>query len=209
MKHLYIILSKTNTKLAKTIRLVANQNYSHVSISLEDDFSHIYAYGRTHLNAILSGGLVEESLDRYTLRKDIPVPIKILKFDINDYQYMWIKNKINEMFKNPDYMYNLYSIVTYPITKGIYVKNSFTCVEFAVYVMQYLGYLIDKPAYKYKPDELSQILDDYTIFEGDAREILPYIIDDDYYNKLNFDLIVKSAYSFLRISKRTLFEFIK
>lgn len=208
MRNLYIILSRTNTKVARTIRMVAKQKYSHVSISLEDDFSHIYAYGRPQHNAFLIGGLVEESLDRYTLRKDNPIPIKILKFKINDYQYMWIKNKINTMLRNPEYMYNLYSIITYPITKGIFVKNAFTCVEFAVYIMQHLGYLTDKPACKYKPDELSEIFNNYAIFEGEAREILPYISDDAYYKKANFDLIVKSAYSFLKISKRSLFEFI-
>lgn len=208
MKNLYIIISKTNTKVAKTIRMVGKQNYSHVSISLEDDFSHIYAFGRPQHNAFLLGGLVEESLDRYTLRKDLPIPVKILKFEINDYQYWWIKNRINKMLGNPEYMYNLYSVITYPITKGIYVKNTFTCVEFAVYIMQHLGYLTEKPSCKYKPDELSLTFDNYAIFEGDAREILPYIADDDYYKKLNFNLIVKSAYSFLKISKRSLFEFI-
>ncbi len=208
MKHLYIILSKTNTKVAKTIRIIGKQNYSHVSVSLEEDFSHIYAYGRPQYNGFLLGGLVEESLDRYTLRKNIPTPIKVLKIEITDYQYKWIKNVINEMLYNPEYMYNLYSILTYPITKGIYVKNTFTCVEFAVYILQYLGYLADKPAYKYKPDEISQILNKHTVFEGDAREILPYIVDDNYYKKANIDLFIKSVYSFFRISRRSLFEFI-
>lgn len=207
MKNLYIILSKTNTKVAKTIRMVAKQNYSHVSISLEDDFSHIYAFARPQHNALLLAGLVEENLDRFTLRKNNPIPVKVLKLNISDEEYEWIQNKINQMHGNSDYMYNLYSILTYPFAKGISVKDAFTCVEFAVYLLQHLGYLRHKPSCKFRPDDLAQALDNYSFFEGDAREILPYAKDDNYFSKVTIKLIANSVYSFIRISKRSLFHF--
>lgn len=203
MKNLYIILTKTNTKFAKLIRLCAKQNYSHVSISLDDTLKDIYAFGRPQHNSIFLGGLVKESLDRYTLRKDYPIPIKILKIQISNCEYEWIKEQIEKIYGNSEYMYNLYSILTYPIAKGISVEHSFTCVEFAAYILQHLGYLRCKKACKCTPDYLSHVLDMYSYYEGDARDILPFIIDDAYYNKMTKKLLKENAQAFIKISKRS------
>lgn len=46
MKKIYIIISKTPTVLARTIRLFMKTEYSHASISLDDTCDNMISFGR-------------------------------------------------------------------------------------------------------------------------------------------------------------------
>ena len=101
MRNIYIIISKTPTKFGKLIRKLGHQKYNHASIALDDDLSHIYAFARKKHNAPLLGWLVRESLDRFTLRRDVSVPVIAFKIPVTDKQYEDIYNIVHEMLDNP------------------------------------------------------------------------------------------------------------
>ena len=64
---IYIVLSRTQTRFGRCIRLVARQQYNHVSIALDPALTQLYAYARPRQYALLQGGLVRETQDRYTV----------------------------------------------------------------------------------------------------------------------------------------------
>lgn len=201
-KNIYILISRTPTKFGGLVRKIAKQKYNHASIVLDDDFEHIYAFARKKHNAPLLSGLVRESLDRFTLRMDKNVPVMVFKIPVTAKQHSDIKAIIDEMLDNKKYVYNLFSVFLYPIFKGFTVKNAFSCIEFVAYILQYLGLLTDKPACKYRPDDLITELVDYIYKEDDIRECTTYNpVYNAYFDKWQFRIIPKSCVSICRIIK--------
>lgn len=202
MKNIYIIISKTPTKFGKIIRKLGHTKYNHASIALDDDLSHIYAFARKKHNAPLLGGLVRESLDRFTLRRDVSVPVMVFKIPVTNRQHNEISNIVNEMLDNKKYVYNLFSVFLHPFLKGFPVKHAYSCIEFVSYVLQYLGFLQDKAACKYKPDDLIYELRNYKYKEDDIRSCTNYNpVYNSYFDKFQFRTIPQSCFSVCRILK--------
>ena len=202
MRNIYIIISKTPTKFGKLIRKLGHQKYNHASIALDDGLSHIYAFARKRHNAPLLGGLVRESLDRFTLRRDVSVPVIAFKIPVTDKQYEDIYNIVHEMLDNPKYVYNLFSVFTYPFLKGFPVKHAYSCIEFVAYVLQYLGFLQDKIACKYKPDDLIYELRNFVYKKDDIRSCTTYNPTyNSYFDKFHFTTIPQSCFTVGRIIK--------
>ena len=61
-KHIYIVLSRTGTTFSNVIALFTQQEYSHVSISLDPSFTKMFSFGRKIPSKVLPAGLVEENL---------------------------------------------------------------------------------------------------------------------------------------------------
>lgn len=167
---IYVVFSQTQTRFGRVIRRIAKQKYNHASISLDSSLQQLYAFGRPHHSAVLLGCLVQESLERYTLRRmDREVPVAICRIPVNEDEYRWIENRINAIFEDKEYVYNLFSVLTYPLIGGFAMYKAFTCVEFVAHLMKYLQYT-NKPCSKYTPDELLMSLEDKKIFEGDIQK---------------------------------------
>ncbi len=205
MKHIYVMLSSTQTKFARVIRCLGRQKYNHASIGLDSEFDRVYAFARPQHNALFLGGLVTESLERYTLHNDTPTDVVIFCIPVSDEKYSDISERIGSMLYNPRYMYNLFSVLTHPIFGGFSVKDSFSCVEFAVWLLQSVGYLTDKPRCKYTPDEVARILSDKMIYSGDVRGVLEDSGNDAYFSPFTFPLFKKSVKAFFEIIYRSLF----
>ena len=112
------------------------------------------------------------------------------------------------MLNNKKYVYNLFSVLTYPIFKGFSVKHAFSCIEFVTYILQYLGFCKDKKACKYKPDDLLTELADYKYIEKDIRECISYNeANSTYFAPFQIRIIPKSIAAVGRIIKHSFLPF--
>ena len=183
-KNLYVILSCTPTKIGKTIRFVTKTNYNHMSISLDDDLSNIYTFGRKKHTSPCIGGLVKENIDRFTLLKYKDIPVKIYKIPISEKEYSIIFSKIKEISLDEKYIYNLLSMTLYIFTGGFHINKSFTCVEFTAYIVSLSSVKLNKTIYQYTPNELGDELNEYLYYKNnllDYPNINKTIKDDIYF----------------------------
>lgn len=127
-KFVYIILSRTNTKMGKFIRFMTHYEYNHVSISLNKNLKEIYSFARYYENTPFVGGFVVESILRYKKNK---AQIKIFKIPVNRKTYNDLKNYIEfiKIYKKK-YIYNTFSAIFSVFKIGLDIKNSYTCIEF-------------------------------------------------------------------------------
>lgn len=180
---IYVVFSQTHTRYGRVIRRIAKQKYNHASVSLDSSLEQLYAFGRPQHGAVLLGCLVRESLERYTLRKiDRAVPVAICRIPVREEEYKWISNRINAVLEDEEYVYNLFSVLTFPFFGGFAIYKAFTCVEFVAHLMRYLKYT-SKPSCKYTPDELLYNLEDKKIFEGDIQKYESKLPDTSMYFK--------------------------
>lgn len=207
MKSIFVVVSKTQTKFGKVIRTVAKQNYNHAAISLDKEFTKLYAFARPSHHSVLLARLVQENAFRYTLGKNKYVPVAVFEVPVSDEEYEWIKSTIAKISRDSHYIYNYMSIVTYPLLRGIKQRKAFTCVEFVAYLLQHVGYLKTKGRQKWKPDELYEELAEYMIYEGDIRDFVEVngAYKAEYFKPMTPKLIAESAGVICLVAFRFLF----
>lgn len=206
-KYIYIVISRTQTKFARCIRYIGRVKYNHSAIGLDAELKELYAFSRPRHRAIFLGHLVRETLNRYTMNKDRVVPVVVFKLPVSRQMYFDIRKYIEEVSYDPEYMYNLFSVLTYPITHGFATYKTFNCTEFAAHLLKTMNYPLEQPAYRYKPDDFLEILKEYIIFEGDLRQYMKCKdVDETYFNHLGIKEMFQNFWAMLRIIGRTYFS---
>ena len=137
-KHIYIMLSHTNTKIGKIIRLFTNYPYNHISISTNSSLQPLYSFARYHYNAALIGGFVEESLLRYLFcGKD--THIRVYDLAITEEQFHRLKS-ILDLYtqESSEYLYDIFYFFRNNTNRSLYYH---TCLSFAVTLLKELHIL--------------------------------------------------------------------
>lgn len=205
-QYIYIMISRTQTKFAQWIRYLGRIKYNHSAIGLDKELKELYAFSRPQHHAIFLGHLVRETLDRYTLRRDCSIPVVVFRLPVSKELYNEIHDYIQGISRDSEYMYNLFSVLTYPVTHGFATYKTFNCTEFAAHILKKLNYPLEEPAYRYKPDDFLEILQEYIIFEGDLRQyMLCTDTDEQYFEMPNPKMIYLNFCAMLKIIGRTYF----
>ena len=204
MKKIYVVISQTGTGFAKTLRKFGNLQYNHASISLDRDLTEMYGYARKEQYGYFVAGLVRETTDRLLVGAKEDCQVAVFEIPVTDEQYEDVKDIIDIMYDNNKYKYNLFSVLTYPLFGGYSSYNLFTCIEFVMHILKSIGIKLDKPAQKYRPDELLSVLEDNLIYEGGLLQyITVYTKSPNYFNSVSVRLIGASVKNFCIISKRS------
>jgi hypothetical protein len=69
MKKIYIILTYTGTILSQIVKVYTRREFSHVSISLDEDLTKMYSFGRLNPYNPFSGGFVHEKINQGTFKR--------------------------------------------------------------------------------------------------------------------------------------------
>jgi hypothetical protein len=172
IRYIYLVLSRTPSRFGRMIRFISGDSFNHASLAFDKNLSMLYSFGRRKNNIPLNAGLVKEYTERFSLKKVDCVSVRIYKIPVSREQYELGKKRIRQIMKDETYLYNLYSVLFYPIFKGFYTYKAFTCVEFVIDMLKYMKIPVemDKPSYKYLPDDMMEILDYPVFFEGNLLE---------------------------------------
>ncbi len=204
-KYIYVVISTTQTKFGGVIRKLGNIKYNHTAIALDRDLTRMYSFARRKHCAVLTGQLVKESVARYTLNKTEKASVVVFRLPVTQKQYDRVVEIIDNIYNDGAYIYNLLSVLLYPVTRGCFsVYKAFTCIEFVMYVLNNIGFLeCDKPYCGYKPDDMLNILSDYKIFEGEITDYTAaYVPDENYFLPLSMSDVIESTLTVIRLFVR-------
>lgn len=168
-KYIYVVLSQTPTKFGRLIRNRTHTKYNHASISFDENMEQLYSFGRARHEIPMKAGLVKEFRERFSLNKIDYVACKIYKIPVSQIDYARGLEMIKEIKGDTDgYMYNLFSVLTFPMFHGFATYKTFTCVEFTAYMLRYMNIAWNqsKPDCKYMPEQLGAELEEWRYFEG-------------------------------------------
>ena len=172
-KSVYIIFSHTHTRIGALIRLVTRHEYNHVSVALDGDFKTMYSFTRYYKNAPFVAGFSEESPLRYCSNTDEVTNVKVCKIPVSAEKHAQISEYLRAVQRDSDkYLYNLFSAALYPAGRRVQIRNSYTCIEFAIHVLS--TFYVADGIYDhrfYKIIELENLLDRYKMYEGDLSGI--------------------------------------
>lgn len=180
-KKLYVMISKTHTRIGKAIRKFSRFPYNHVAMTLDSDFRNWVSFARYRKDIPLYGGFIVEPVERYFAdSKEASVEVRIFALDITDEHY---KN-LSELFSyagklDSGMVYNLFDIIAATVGAKIPIANAYTCLGFARAVLEkdYRSIrALDKDLYSHLIFEGS--LSDLACDSGDRSDI--------YFTKLGF-----------------------
>lgn len=164
-KYIYITFSATPYKMAKMIRAVTNNPYSHVSLSFNKDLDQMYSFARYYKQTPFYGGFIIEHPTRFTFNNKHS-NVKTCAIPVSDEKYNILKNHIEIMIENSnEYLYNMISAVFSVIHKKIEIDKSYTCIEFVTSVLSLIDNEIDRNKF-YEIKDLEKYLEKYVIYEG-------------------------------------------
>jgi hypothetical protein len=171
--YVYIVISETPTKFGSVIRKFAKIKYNHASIAFEEDLKHLYSFGRYQQKNPLNAGLIREYPERFTLNCYTRVNVRIYRVPVTKEQYTLGKSRVLEIRHDPEgYLYNLLSVLSYPVLKGFHTYKAYSCAEFTAHMLRYMGILNEskKKNCEYTPEEIGAHFRDRLFFEGNLLD---------------------------------------
>ena len=83
MKKIYIILTYTGTILSQIVKVYTRREFSHVSISLDENLTKMYSFGRLNPYNPFSGGFVHERINQGTFKRFKNTKTKIYSLEVS------------------------------------------------------------------------------------------------------------------------------
>ena len=175
MKKIYIILTYTGTILSKIVKIYTRREYSHVSISLNEDLTKMYSFGRLNPYNPFSGGFVHEEIDKGTFKRFKKTKTKIYSLEISEEQYEKLESIIEQMqAKKNLYKFNVIGLLGIMLNVKIKREKYFYCAEFVKYVLEQSQVL--ELTELVKPEDFEKVSGISEIYRGVLRE---YRIEDN------------------------------
>lgn len=170
MENIYIVLTHTGTTLSKIIKTYTKDEFSHISIALDEKLEKMYSFGRLKPYNPLIGGFVHERIESGTFKRfENTTEAEIYLLKIEEEQYEKIKGTIEEMVKQKEkYTFNMIGLVAVAFHKRIRFKNSFYCAEFVKYVLEKANITTNLPE-TIKPESFKNLANIKLIYKGKLK----------------------------------------
>ncbi len=171
-KEIYIVLTQTGTILSRILKAITNAQYNHSSISLEDDLSTMYSFGRLFPYNPFIGGFVKESTSMGTFKRFYNTEATVLRVSVPAAKHNEMKVYLAEMYKNKsEYHYNYPALFLALFGIVVRKKKSYYCSEFVrdflihfeIVPQEYLPSIV-------KPVDFFKISNSEKIYTGKLRE---------------------------------------
>ena len=146
MKKVYIVLTNTGTFLSRIVNVYTRKEFSHVSISLDENLNYMYSFGRLNAYNPFIGGFVHESPKHGTFKRFKNTKAQIYSIEVDDRVYNKILRNIKkiEIEKNT-YKFNIIGLFAVALHLRIKRKKCFYCAEFVKYVLDKTDLELDLP----------------------------------------------------------------
>ncbi len=191
---LYIVFSATPYKMGKFIRFFTGGRYNHVSVSADYELTEMYSFARRYRRAPLIGGFVKENSGRF-YADGKSTQIMICEIPVSKEKKDVLLARLSEMKNEREkYIYNFFSAAATPLRRDIHIKDAYTCVEFAVYMLELVGLSFGKKSY-IGIEDLKIQLERFKVYEGEFPEGVQTDIYDDYECAVSF---AKQSRSFFK-----------
>lgn len=181
MKKIYLILTHTGTILSRIIKIYTKDEFTHVSIALDEELDEMYSFGRLNPYNPFIGGFVHENINYGTFKRFKYTQANIYSLEIDDNQYNKLKGIINyiKLTKNL-HKFNIIGLIAVGFHKKIQSNDSFYCAEFVKYVLEKSEIINELPD-TIKPEDFKDLENANLIFQGKLRD----------YNKDKINLLEK------------------
>lgn len=106
-KQIFIVITQTGTMLSRILKRITGAEYNHASLSLSQDLTRMYSFGRRHPYNPFWGGFVIESPHAGTFRRFSDTTAIILAVEITEERYAALEATLEAMWaRREQFSYN-------------------------------------------------------------------------------------------------------
>jgi len=171
-KRIYIIYSNTYFRVSKILNFFLREEFTHVSISLEQDISKFYSFGRRNLYFPLIGGFVAESITEGIFSVFNETIIEVLEKEVSDKEYEFLSKEL-EKYKifSRLYKYNFLGLPFIWFKVPYERERHFVCSQFVGYLLHKSGiHDFGKSWSLVLPNDIREIKGLKSIYKGKMKE---------------------------------------
>ena len=129
--YVYLVFSKTDTLLSRSIGAITKSDYTHVALSLDTNFNNMYTFGRLHPSNPFFAGLTIESLHTGVYQRSSYCKSMIYKISVSNEQLKALTNELNKYYSsNIKYRYNFLGLFAVLMDKPWKREKHYFCSEF-------------------------------------------------------------------------------
>lgn len=170
MKKIYLVLSYTGTVLSNIIKLYTKNEFSHVSIALDEDLEELYSFGRLKPYNPFKGGFVHEGINIGTFKRFPKTRAAVYSLTVSNMEYQEIEKNIRKFKEKRDlYTFNTVGLFLVAINKKIIRENSFYCAEFVRYILETSGVKLELPQI-IQPEDFKKVENLKLVYKGYLRK---------------------------------------
>ena len=190
--YIYVVLVKAMTGLGKFARLIGKYDYTHIAVSFDDELNDFITFSRKKHYSPFNAGFMHEKREHYAFGKNKSVKVKVYKIPVSKSNIKIIKEYINKIENDNEYIFNLYSMITMPIFHGIRIYKAHNCMSFVSKIIELSNVIqLKKEYYKYDIREIDRLLEKYLSNECYLEKDKE---DDAYMNRNGIILNLKSFF---------------
>mgnify|MGYP003301901910 CR=1 FL=1 len=178
-RYLYVMISQTDTAMARLIRTLSRYPYNHVSMTLDPEFRSWCSFARYHQDAPFYSGFIKEPVERF-LAKTGDAHVRIFRLEITKDK----ARRIEQLFlqagrKEIRLIYNYFDAAASVLNLKIAIAGSYTCLSFACAVI----------GRQYRQiEDLNDALEPNLYYEGSLADLVPDSgsREDTYFQPIGF-----------------------
>ena len=173
MKKVYIILTHTGTIVSRIIRCYTGHEFSHVSISLDEELTKMYSFGRLNPYNTFIGGFVNERLNSGTFKRFKKTKAAVYSLVVTDEQYKKMEQAVVNVEQEKDkYKFNILGLIYAAFNKKRNKEYCFYCAEFVKYILEQAEVDLELPKV-IKPENFKDLPELKLTYKGYLR-MYPY-----------------------------------
>ena len=184
MKPVYIFLAKTNTLFSRCYNLSGHNEYSHVSISIDDEFTHLYSFARKYEKFILPGGFISENIYTGIYKKQPTSKCVLYEIMVSESSYSVIENNLKNMLKSKNkYKYSLRGLILCFFNIAYEKDLYYFCSQFVSEVLLKAKAIdLPKEPSLMRPDDFKNIVGLKKIYSGTIHGLCETVSDKNEWN---------------------------
>lgn len=171
MKKIYIVLAHTGTLLSRIIKMRTGAEYTHSSISLDEDLEQMYSFGRKYSYIAFLGGFVREGTDFGTYKRFYKTEVSVYELQVTEGQYKIINEKIEYMKAHKkDYRFNVLGLFLAGFNKRLQFNKTYYCAEFVKKILEVGGIDTSELPKVIKPEHFKMLSSAKLIYKGKLKK---------------------------------------
>ena len=153
--HINIVLVKSLTILGKMARLRDPYEYTHISMSFEENPGDFVSFARRKHFAPFDAGFVHETVSDYAFGKNSEVKLKVYSLPVTEKQYQRITAYVKYLEQDPELIFNFYGM----FRPGFRVWKAYNCMSFIGRILSMAELPMDRRFDSYTIPQMEELLE--------------------------------------------------
>lgn len=171
-RYIYILLTRTSTILSRAVYLITAAEYTHVSLSFNENLRPLYSSSRKNGRTLFPAGPCRERLNKGYWKEHRHVPCAVYRLEVSEEVYEKAKREVEKiMISSDEYHFNIIGLVLCKLNIAYNRKRNYFCSQFVSEILSKSNAIkLPKEASLMKPIDYMELPELVCCFKGYLNE---------------------------------------